>query len=204
MKTKRAILALSIGAAALLMLGNAPVGGAEIGKAAPAFTAVDSNGKTVNLADFKGKIVVLEWTNDGCPYVVANYQGNMQALQKKYTEKGVVWLSIISSKPGTQGYADGARANELTKSRSAVPSRVLLDPKGEVGKLYAAKVTPHMFVIDKDGVLRYDGAINAKPSSRATDHKPEESYVTFAVDAIMAGKEVATTKTQPYGCGIKY
>lgn len=200
----KAITALAVAATAVLMLGNAPTANVEIGKPAPAFTIVDSNGKTVNLSDFKGKFVVLEWTNDGCPYVVAHYQGNMQAIQKKYTEKGVVWLSIISSKPGAQGYADGARANELTKSRNAYPSRVLLDPKGDVGRLYDAKTTPHMYVIDKDGVLRYDGAIDANRSSRASDHKPEDSYVGKALDALMAGKEVETSKTQPYGCNVKY
>jgi peroxiredoxin len=199
-----AITALAVGSAAVLMLGNAPVGVPEIGKPAPSFTATDSNGKTVNLSDFKGKIVVLEWTNDGCPYVRAHYQGNMQALQKKYTDKGVVWLSVISSAEGQQGYCDGARANDLTKSRSAYPSRVLLDAKGEVGHTYVATATPHMFVIDADGVLRYNGAIDAARSTRAADHKPEDSYVAKAIDAIMAGKEVEVTKTQPYGCGIHY
>jgi peroxiredoxin len=203
MKSK-SVVALFVGSAAMILLGNVSTGSAEIGKSAPTFTNVDSNGKTVSLADYKGKIVVLEWTNNECPYVTSHYQGNMQALQKKYTESGVVWLTVISSKVGAQGYADGPRANELTKSRGAMPSRVLLDPSGTLGRLYGAKSTPHMFVIDKDGVLRYDGAIDAKVSSRASDHKPEDSYVAKAIEAINAGREVETAKTQPYGCTVKY
>ncbi len=204
MKPTKAIVSFAVCMAAVSMLGNAPFAGVEVGKPAPNFAATDSNGKALNLADYKGKVVVLEWTNDGCPYVVAHYQGNMQALQKKYTEKGVVWISIISSKPGAQGYADGGRANELSKSRGAVPSRVVLDPTGVIGKQYDAKTTPHMFVIDADGVLRYDGAIDATRSSRAADHKPEDSYVAHALDAVMAKGEVKVTKTQPYGCNVKY
>ncbi len=199
---KKAIFTLTLCATAVAMLGNAPFAGVEIGKPAPNFPATDSNGKAFNLSDYKGKIVVLEWTNDGCPYVVGHYQGHMQSLQKKFTKEGVVWISVISSKPGSQGYADGARANELTKSREAAPTRVVLDPSGVIGKQYDAKTTPHMFVIDASGVLRYDGAIDATP--RATDRKIEDSYVAQAIEAIKAGKEVATTKTKPYGCNVKY
>ena len=187
----------------LAVLGAMPQA-AEIGKPAPAFTAVDSNGKSVNLGAFKGKLVVLEWTNHECPYVTAHYQGNMQALQKKYTAQGVVWLSIVSCKPGGQGHVDGTRANALTKERGAAPTHVLLDANCEVGRLYDAKTTPHMYVIDKEGVLRYDGAIDAVRTSRAADHRPEDSYVGKALDALLAGKPVEISKTQAYGCTIKY
>jgi peroxiredoxin len=204
MKATKAIVTGVAAFAAVAMLGNAPFAGVEVGKPAPDFKATDSNGKEFNLADYKGKTVVLEWTNHGCPYVVSHYQGNMQALQKKYTEKGVVWITVISSKPGSQGHVDGAGANELSKSRGAVPTRVVLDPSGVIGKQYDAKTTPHMFVIDANGVLRYDGAIDANRSSRAADHKPEDSYVAHALDAVMSKGEVKVTKTQPYGCNVKY
>src|SRR5262249_53325903 len=139
----------------------------KVGTPAPGFTAVDSNGKTVKLDDFKGKTIVLEWTNDGCPYVRKHYgSGNMQALQKKWTEQGIVWLSVISSPPGEQGFADASRANSLTTDRKAVPSAVLLDPKQSVAKAYGALVTPHMYIIKPDGVLAYVGAIDDKPTTR--------------------------------------
>jgi peroxiredoxin len=136
-------------AAAAVSLLAAPAGAEpKVGAPAPAFTALDSNGKTVSLSDFKGKTVVLEWTNDGCPYVRKHYgSGNMQALQKKWTEQGIVWLSVISSPPGEQGYADAARANALTVDRKAAPTAVLLDPKQQVAKAYGALVTPHMYII---------------------------------------------------------
>ena len=158
----------------------------------------------MSLADFKGKIVVLEWTNDGCPYVKGHYQGGMQKMQSKYTKSGVVWLSIISSAPGQQGYADGTRANGLTKSRAAKPTYVLLDPDGDVGHMYDAKTTPQMFVIDKKGVLRYDGAIDGSYSASAAKQKSSEQYFANALDAVLAGKDVKTTKTRPYGCNVKY
>jgi peroxiredoxin len=188
---------------ALAVLGAMPHA-AEIGKPAPAFTVADSNGKNVALSTFKGKLVVLEWTNHECPYVVAHYQGNMQALQKKYTAQGVVWLSVVSCKPGAQGHLDGPKANALTKERGAAPTHVLLDPNCELGRIYNAVTTPHMFVIDKEGVLRYDGAIDSSRTSRASDHRPEDSYVGKALDALIAGRPVEISKTQAYGCTIKY
>ncbi len=177
----------------------------EVGKPAPDFSAVDSNGKTVKLSGFRGKIVVLEWTNDGCPYVKKHYgSGNMQSLQNDAAVKGIVWLSIISSAPGKQGYVDGAGANELTKSRSASPAAVLLDPEGEIGHLYDARTTPHMFIVNKDGTLVYMGGIDDKPTSNPEDIKGAKNYVRAALDEVMEGKPVAAAVTRPYGCSVKY
>jgi peroxiredoxin len=177
----------------------------EIGKPAPAFTAVDSNGKTHALGDFKGKTVILEWTNDGCPYVKKHYNaGNMQKIQKDLTAEGAVWLSVISSAPGKQGHVDGKGANDLTKSRNAAPTAVLLDPKGTIGRAYEAQTTPHMYVIDGVGVLRYMGAIDDKPSTDVATIPGARNYVREAVAAVKAGKPVEVAATDPYGCSVKY
>jgi AhpC/TSA family len=177
----------------------------EVGKPAPDFSAVDSNGKTVKLSDYRGKIVVLEWTNDGCPYVQKHYSsGNMQGLQKDETAKGIVWLSIISSAPGQQGYVDGAGANELTKTRGAAPTAVLLDPEGKAGHLYDARTTPHMFIVSTDGTLVYMGGIDNKATTNAADVKTAKNYVRSALDEVMAGKPVEQAVTRPYGCSVKY
>ena len=163
------------------------------------------NGKRHALADFKGKTVVLEWTNNGCPYVRKHYgAGNMQKLQQEVTKAGGVWLSIISSAPGKQGYVNGAEANKLTASRGAAPTSVLLDPTGAVGKLYEAQTTPHMFVVDKAGVLRYMGAIDDQPSTDAATIATARNYVREAFNAVSAGGPVAETATDPYGCSVKY
>ncbi|MDB5986125.1 MAG: thioredoxin family protein [Nevskia sp.] len=193
--------ALLLTATSALAFADAP----KVGQPAPTFSATDSNGKTVSLADFKGKIVVLEWTNDGCPFVQHYYtRGNMQALQKEFTAKGVVWLSVISSAAGGQGYADGARANQLTQTRGAAPTAVLLDPKGQLGHRYDAKTTPDMFVIDADGKLVYAGAIDSIASSDPDDIAKAQPYVKVALEATLAGKPVTTALTQSYGCSIKY
>ncbi len=177
----------------------------EIGKPAPDFSAADSNGKTVKLSFYRGKIVVLEWTNDGCPYVKKHYgSGNMQSLQKDAAAKGIVWLSIVSSAPGKQGYVDGAAANELTKSRGASPAAVLLDPDGAIGHLYDARTTPHMFIVDKDGTLVYMGGIDNKPTPNPDDIKSAKNYVRAALDEIAAGQPVTEAVTRPYGCSVKY
>lgn len=182
-------------------LADAP----KVGQPAPAFTAVDSNGRNLSLADFRGKYVVLEWTNDGCPFVQHYYkQGNMQALQKEYTGKGVVWLSVISSAPGAQGYADGARANQLTQQRGAAPSAVLLDPSGKLGHLYDARTTPDMYIVDPNGTLIYSGGIDSVPSTDPDDIAKASPYVKTALDQALAGKPVAQAVTKPYGCSIKY
>jgi peroxiredoxin len=177
----------------------------EIGKPAPDFSAVDSNGKAVKLSDYKGKIVVLEWTNDGCPYVQKHYSSkNMQTLQKEETAKGIVWLTVISSAPGEQGYLKGDEANKLTKSRGAAPTAVLLDPEGKVGRLYDARTTPHMFIVNPEGSLVYMGGIDDKPTTNPADIKTAKNFVRAALDSVAAGKQVERAITRPYGCSVKY
>ena len=177
----------------------------KVGQPAPAFKATDSNGKQVSLDELRGKTVVLEWTNDGCPYVRKHYNaGNMQALQKKWTDQGVVWLSVISSPPGEQGFADANRANQLTTERKAAPTAVLLDPEQNVARAYGALVTPHMYVINAEGVLAYAGAIDDKPTARAADIEPAKNYVDAALAEVKAGKPVSTPVTRAYGCVVKY
>lgn len=177
----------------------------QVGATAPNFTAVDSNGKTHSLTDFRGKTVVLEWTNHDCPFVRKHYDtSNMQKLQKTATGQGVVWLSIVSSGPGQQGFVNGAKANELTKSRNASPTAVLLDPDGKVGRLYGAKTTPHMFVVAPNGNLAYMGAIDDKPTANKDDVATAKNYILPALDAVKANRTVAISTTQPYGCSVKY
>lgn len=177
----------------------------KINEAAPDFTLTDSRNQTVSLSDFKGKPVVLEWTNHECPFVRKHYEsGNMQKLQRDYTGKGVVWLSIVSSAPGKQGHVTGDQAEELSKSRNASPTAVLLDPTGKVGQLYGAKTTPHMYIIDKDGVLRYAGGIDSIKSTNQADIKTATNYVAQSLEELFAGKEVSKPATAAYGCGVKY
>lgn len=187
-------------AAPLLALASAAVDAP-----APAFTAQTADGKTVNLADFKGKTVVLEWTNHDCPYVKKHYGGgNMQSQQKAATAQGVVWLQVISSAPGQQGFVDGATAKKLNADRGAAPTATLLDPKGELGKLYGAQTTPHMYVIKADGTLAYKGGIDSIPSAKAEDIAKAEPYVADALAAVAAGRKVEKASTRPYGCSVKY
>ncbi|MGE3146681.1 MAG: thioredoxin family protein [Pseudorhodoplanes sp.] len=195
-------------ASALAFVATGAVGHAaelKIGDTSPDFTIVNSDNKPVKLSDFRGKTVVLEWTNDGCPYVRKHYgTGNMQALQKKWTDQGVVWLSVISSPPGEQGYAEGPRANQLTAERKASPTAVLLDPKQQVARAYGAMATPTMYVINGDGKFAYMGAIDDKPTSRPADVEGAKNYVDQALAEIKAGKAVSTTTTRAYGCVVKY
>jgi peroxiredoxin len=178
---------------------------AKVGENAPEFTLTDTNGKTHSLKDFRGKTVVLEWLNHDCPYVVKHYgSNNMQTLQKTYTGKGVVWLSINSSAEGKQGNFPPEKANELTKAKGAAASAVLLDASGSVGKSYGAKTTPHMYVIDPKGVLAYNGAIDDKPSTDAADIKTAKNLVAAAVDEVLASKPVTVSTSKPYGCSVKY
>ena len=184
------------------MAANARV---SVNQAAPDFTAVDSNGKEHRLSDFKGKTVVLEWTNHDCPYVRKHYDsGNMQALQKTATGKGIVWLSIISSAPGKQGHVSGAEANRLTSSRNAAPTAVLLDESGEIGGLYGAKTTPHMYIIDEGGELVYMGGIDSIPSTDTNDIARATNYVDAALNALSSGQPIEDAVTRPYGCSVKY
>jgi peroxiredoxin len=190
---------------ALLVATTAVGAKPTVGEPAPEFSGMDSNGIEHSLAQYRGKFVVLEWTNDGCPYVGKHYgTGNMQALQKKYVDQGVVWLSIISSAPGRQGYADGARANKLTQERNAAPSAVLLDPDGTIGQVYGAKTTPHMYVVDPEGTLLYMGGIDSIPTANWDDVPKADNYVSAALDEALAGTPVSKAVTRPYGCSVKY
>jgi alkyl hydroperoxide reductase subunit AhpC len=176
----------------------------EIGKAAPAFRVADTNGKTHSLDQYRGKWVVLEWLNHGCPYVKKHYGGGaMQALQKKYADK-VVWLSIVSSAPGKQGHYSNEEANELTKEKGAAPHAVLIDSSGTVGRAYDARTTPHMFVINPKGNIVYMGGIDDKPTARAADLETARPHVDIALQEALAGKPVSVPTSQPYGCNVKY
>ena len=194
------IIALGLGLASAA--GGAPTVGAE----APDFAVKDTAGKLRNLAEFKGKMLVLEWTNHECPYVVKHYgSGNMQSLQKAVTsDSNVAWLTVISSAPGTQGAVSPVQADELTKSRGASPTAVLLDPEGKMGQAYGARNTPHMYIITPDSKLAYMGAIDDKPTARRDDVKGAKNYVLAAMDELKAGKPVSTPRTTAYGCTVKY
>jgi peroxiredoxin len=177
----------------------------QIGQPAPDFSATDSQGKMRRLADFRGKIVVLEWTNADCPYTRKHYSsGNMQSLQELARERGVVWMSVISSAPGKQGYVSGPEADALSRSRHAVPTAVLLDPSGDLGRLYHAKTTPHLFVIDAKGDLQYMGGIDSIATADVADIQHAEPYLKEALLAVADAKPVAHPVTRPYGCSIKY
>ena len=201
-------MTLLTGAATLMIavaLAGAAASAPQIGAPAPTFTAADTKGQTHSLGDFRGKTVILEWTNHDCPYVRKHYEtGNMQALQKEATGDGVVWLSVISSAPGTQGHVAPARADELTETRNAAPTAVLLDPNGEVGKAYDARTTPHMYVIDPEGTLVYMGAIDDRPTARHSDIEGARNYVREALTALAKGEEPSQPVTRAYGCSVKY
>jgi peroxiredoxin len=194
-----ALLASVTGAAAAT--GDEP----QIGQPAPEFSATDSEGKVRRLADFHGKTVVLEWTNADCPYTRKHYSsGNMQSLQEMARQRGVVWLSVISSAPGKQGYVTGPEADALSRSRHAVPAAVLLDPSGDLGRLYHAKTTPHLFVIDARGDLQYMGGIDSLATADVADIPRAEPYLKEALLAVVDDKPVAHPVTRPYGCSVKY
>ena len=177
----------------------------KVGNAAPGFTLKDTSGKEHSLSDYKGKFVVLEWFNEGCPFVKKHYaSGNMQKLQKEYTGKDVVWLSINSSAKGEQGHVTPETAPKTIADWKMNATKILLDHDGKVGKMYDAKTTPHMFVIDKEGKLVYQGAIDSKATANAADIDTAENYVKVALDNSMAGKPVENTSTKPYGCSVKY
>jgi alkyl hydroperoxide reductase subunit AhpC len=201
---KRSTLYLMLGA---LLLCTAPllISAAKVGEAAPDFTATASNGKTFHLSDFRGKYVVLEWHNKGCPYVRKHYNsGNMQRLQKQWTARGVVWFTILSSAPGKQGYATASEENDYLAKMQAAPTAALLDPTGEIGHLYDAKTSPQMVVINPQGVVIYSGAIDDKPTTDLSDVPGATNYVSLALEESMVGKQVETPATRPYGCSVKY
>ncbi len=197
---KPAIAALCLAALAAPALAD-PVNGLP----APDFTARDADGKTVKLSDFKGRTVVLEWTNSGCPFVRAHYDSDtMQQRQREARAAGAVWLTINSGAPGKQGHVDGAGAKAEMASGKAVPAHYLLDEGGTVGKLYAAKTTPHMFVIAPGGTLAYQGAIDDKPTAEQADAKTATPWARNAMAAVVAGKLPDPAITRPYGCSVKY
>jgi peroxiredoxin len=199
----RAVVYIAIAVAALIVVLAAHA--ATVGQQAPEFTGKDSRGKTISLADYRGKYVVLEWTNRDCPYTKKQYDsGNMQALQKEWTAKGVVWLTVLSSASGEQGYLTADQENAQMARMHAHPTAAILDPSGQIGRLYGAKTTPHMFVIDAHGKLIYDGAIDDKPTTDLSDVKGAKNYVSAALTEAMAGQAVQVASTRPYGCSVKY
>jgi peroxiredoxin len=177
----------------------------SIGAAAPAFSLPDQDGKTHALADFRGKTVMLEWTNHDCPFVRKHYStGNMQRFQREAAERGIVWLSIVSSPPGEQGHVTPEQARSLTGEREAAPAAVLLDPRSQAARAYGATTTPHMYVIDTEGVLRYMGGIDSVPSNKVEDIARATPLARDAMVAVAEGRQVAQAVTRNYGCAIKY
>ncbi|MGH9773152.1 MAG: redoxin domain-containing protein [Candidatus Acidiferrales bacterium] len=177
----------------------------RIGEPAPDFTHADTHGVERGLSEYHGQYVVLEWTNRGCPYTRKQYEsGNMQRLQRQWTARGVIWLTVISSAPGKQGYMTAGEENTYLATEHSSPTAVLLDPSGKLGHLYGAKTTPHMFVINPQGVLIYDGAIDNKPTTDIADVPGATNYVSLALKEAMAGQRVSSPVTRPYGCSVKY
>jgi peroxiredoxin len=190
---------------AVVIFASADAYAVKVGDPAPGFTGTDSNGKTQTLSEYKGKYVVLEWSNRDCPYTRKHYtSGNMQSLQKEWTAKGVVWLTILSSAPGQQGYVTGSEENAQLAKVHAAPTAAILDPTGAIGHEYDAKTTPNMFVIDPSGKLIYAGAIDDHPTDDVGDIKISKNYVSEALSQAMAGAAVTTSYTRPYGCSVKY
>ena len=203
---KRTVHVAALALAALAAWSAVPAqADAVVGQAAPAFTLSDSNGKARSLAEFAGRVVVLEWWNHECPFVGKHYgSGNMQRLQKEWTAKGIVWLTVNSSAPGKQGHVDGVKANAIMREKAGAPTAVLLDADGKVGRAYGAKTTPHMFVVDARGRLVYAGGIDDKPSTDQADVAAAKNHVAAALAEALAGRPVTTPATSPYGCGVKY
>lgn len=201
----RRLLSLVFGLVGFAGFATLPALAITPGSQAPDFKGTDSNGVAHTLSQYRGKYVVLEWANKGCPFDQKHYlSGNMEALQKQWTDKGVVWLSVLSSAPGEQGNVTPAAENQYLKKMNAAPTAALLDGDGTIARLYQAKTTPHMFVIDPKGKLVYQGAIDDKPTTDQADVKTAHNYLNDALTTSMAGKEVAVSSTRPYGCSVKY
>jgi len=191
----------------LLFVGSLAVAGenARLNETAPKFTLQDNAGKSYSLSDFKGKYVILEWVNFGCPFVRKHYDsGNMQKLQKTYTEKGVIWLSICSSADGKQGYFEGEELDEKIAEEGVNATAYLIDEEGTVGKMYGAKTTPHMYIINPEGKLVYVGGIDDRASTKVADIEGATNYVSAALDEAMGGKPITVQTSKPYGCSVKY
>jgi len=194
-----------IAAASFALTSRTALAAPRVGAPAPDFTATNSNGQPVRLLGLRGRLVVLEWTNDGCPFVQKWYRtGAMQDLQRSAAGLGAVWLSVISSAPGEQGAADGPRANDLTRTRNAAPAHVLLDPRGDLGRMYEAQTTPHMFIVGPDGMLGYMGGADSIASTRDDDLARAKPYVREALAALAAGRPAPDPATRAYGCTVKY
>ena len=201
MMTAKNMFTAMVSAISISISANA----AEVDKAAPDFSAKDAKGADISLSALKGKVVVLEWVNHECPFVVKHYGSkNMQKLQQTYTAKGVVWITINSGSKASGSYTDDATFIKISEEKGSKASHLIGDESGAIGKAYDAKVTPHMFVIDAKGVLAYNGAIDSKKSTDAADLAGAENYIAKALDAVLADKPVKTAKTEPYGCGVKY
>jgi hypothetical protein len=181
----------------------------KVGAAAPSFAAVDTRGNSHSLADYAGKWVVLEWFNHGCPatkkhYAQVNGVGNTQAMQQDYTKRGVIWLSVVSSGPGRQGHTSAKKANDQAQDKGATPTAIIRDTAGVLGRLYGARNTPQYAIVDPQGVLRYAGAIDDRPTWSSKDVPGATNYVRAALDSGLAGRPIAIAQTQPYGCEVKY
>ncbi len=202
MRGKKSAIVLAV---ALAALAAQPLWAVRVGQAAPDFTGTDTHGATHRLSDYHGKFVVLEWQNRGCPYTRKHYDsGNMQRLQKEWTARGVIWLTIISSAPGKQGYMDASQANAYFQQMHAASTAVLLDPQGTIGHLYDAKTTPEIYIIDPQGALIYEGAIDNRPTPDPSSLEGATNYLDLALTEAMAGKPVTMPATRPYGCSVKY
>ncbi len=196
-----ALLLVALGLVAWL----SPAWAVRVGDKAPDFTGTDTNGQTHKLSDYAGKYVVLEWHNRGCPYTQKHYNsGNMERLQREWTARGVVWFTVISSAPGKQGYITAEDENAYVKQMNADPTAVLLDPTGAIGHLYDAKTTPQMFIINPQGVLLYNGAIDDKATTDQADIAGAKNFVQQALQEALAGKPLTVSSTRPYGCSVKY
>ena len=192
-------------AVSMAVLVSAAQAAVAPGQAAPEFSLVDINGKVQKLSDYRGKYVVLEWFNSECPFVQKHYEsGNMQALQSRYTQKGVAWLGINSTSPRHSNYRDPARSQAILKEWKSAPTAFVLDPDGKVGKQYGARTTPHMYVINPKGTLVYVGGIDDRPSTSQRDIAAAKNLVAAALDESLSGKPVGTPSAMPYGCSVKY
>ena len=201
MKTRLILTAITTLVASALYAADVP----PVGSAAPDFSAPDANGKTQSLSEYKGKYVVLEWFNPECPFVKKHYgSDNMQKLQKEYTDKGVVWLTVDSNAPGTEGNISADQAKKIMESWKTHQTALLLDPESKIAKLYGAKNTPNMVVINPEGKIVYEGAIDSKASPNPADIPSSTNYVKNALDESLAGKPVSNAQTKPYGCSVKY
>jgi peroxiredoxin len=201
MKTKLVITALTTLAAGALCAADVP----PVGSAAPDFSAPDANGKAQSLAEYKGKYVVLEWFNPECPFVKKHYGGgNMQKLQDEFTGKGIVWLTIDSNAPGTEGSITAEQAKKIMDSWKTKQTALVLDPESKIAKLYGAKNTPNMVIINPEGKIVYEGAIDSKATPNPADIPSSTNYVKAALDESLAGKPVSNSQTKPYGCSVKY